>query len=833
MGALAPAVSSASDINPYPRAALTTEKLVTWTFAADTAGWTAAHDCRVTAEGGALKITSTGDDPYLIGPAVRVACPLAVSIRIKADGGGPGQFFWTTAEAPNFGPDKVATFPLKHDNQWHEYTVPLSASGTFTRLRLDPGSAPGQIEVASIGLVQTRLHPLEIERVEQAPGEVRADVRNHAADPTAFTVSGRAYTVEGGKTVRVTLPTNAAKPFEAITLAVESKGLPPVRRTAFVFNPEAKCEWLTRTSGDLTLRIAPDGSGARIESGGTLVAVLAPLVHRDGVVPQLKAGAASAGDLTMAGDGVAVIIGVRPNHEVAVRVESDKPVEGPVVRAIGGLQAGVLAGVEYLGKGEQSSSDLDLETPDHIRFAPDPLKLTMPLMACVTDRGAVAVTWQDMGLQPVYASPNFFDGAADHRMTLCGTNIEATILVQRDATIEDAILWAVRQHGLPPLPAPPRDAEAQTRLSLAALNGPIKGEGGWGHCAEAKWQRHPFADMVSTLWRLTGEAPSVPNLVPGGAHIRNDAAYFVTGRAAEWLRMRAGQAKGVLAAQKPDGSWRYAGKFLRGHYEDTASGHCGMQAVTLLDHAYATGDAAALEGGLKALEYMKRFDVPRGAQTWELSLHTPDILASAHLVSAYVRGYQLTGKPEHLVQARKWAITGVPFVYQWTCRPTMLYATTPVLGATGWQAPNWIGLPVQWCGLDYAYAVARLAPHDKTLDWQQLARGILVSAEMQQAPDGPMIGCLPDSFSLDEQRRNGPFINPCAIESLRAVLDGKLDALAVAVSGNRRVVAPFPVTIQGAKAIIQARKGVAYQVVIDGKRIVDVKSEGTDTVPLD
>jgi hypothetical protein len=150
MGALAPAVSSASDINPYPRAALTTEKLVTWTFAADTAGWTAAHDCRVTAEGGALKITSTGDDPYLIGPAVRVACPLAVSIRIKADGGGPGQFFWTTAEAPNFGPDKVATFPLKHDNQWHEYTVPLSASGTFTRLRLDPGSAPGQIEVASI-----------------------------------------------------------------------------------------------------------------------------------------------------------------------------------------------------------------------------------------------------------------------------------------------------------------------------------------------------------------------------------------------------------------------------------------------------------------------------------------------------------------------------------------------------------------------------------------------------------------------------------------------------------------------------------------------------------
>jgi hypothetical protein len=207
-------------------------------------------------------------------------------------------------------------------------------------------------------------------------------------------------------------------------------------------------------------------------------------------------------------------------------------------------------------------------------------------------------------------------------------------------------------------------------------------------------------------------------------------------------------------------------------------------------------------------------------------------LASARLVHAYVRGYQLTGKAEYLAEARRWVISGLPFVYQWSARPVMLYATIPVLGASNWQGPNWMGLPVQWCGEVYAYSLALLAPHDKTLDWAKLARGILISAQEQQAPDGPVIGCLADSFDLAAQRRNGPFINPAGLVSLEMALDGKVDSLAVAVEGGRRVLAPFPVTIKGGKAIIQGRAGTTYQVLIDGQRIVDVKSAGTDIVPL-
>jgi len=62
-------------------------------------------------------------------------------------------------------------------------------------------------------------------------------------------------------------------------------------------------------------------------------------------------------------------------------------------------------------------------------------------------------------------------------------------------------------------------------------------------------------------------------------------------------------------------------------------------------------------------------------------------------------------------------------------------------------------------------------------------------------------------------------------------LDGKLDAVAVAANGKHRVVAPFPVTIRGDKAIIQAAAGQPYQILVNGL-VVDVDSQGQDEIPL-
>jgi hypothetical protein len=229
---------------------------------------------------------------------------------------------------------------------------------------------------------------------------------------------------------------------------------------------------------------------------------------------------------------------------------------------------------------------------------------------------------------------------------------------------------------------------------------------------------------------------------------------------------------------------------------------------------------------------MKRLDVPRGAQTWELSLHTPDILASAHLVRAYVRGYQLTNDKKYLDQARRWALAGVPFVYQWSKYPTMLYATIPVFGATNWRAPNWMGLPVQWCGVAYAYSLVQLAPYDTTLDWKHLATGILITAQQMQYPTGERTGCYPDVFHLGTQQRDGPSIAPASLISLDRAIRGEPENLYVASAGSSRVLAPFRVTIEQQNAHISAVAGLKYQIVLNGTRVIDITSKGEDVVPL-
>jgi hypothetical protein len=829
--ALLSGMAAAQEINPYPRAVIKTDKVIEWTFQTDAAGWKAAHDCVLSANGGVLRIQSSGNDPYLFGPPIEITGPVAARVRLKCAGGGDGQIFWATSAEPNFNEANSRHFHFMRDNQWHDYTVALADAGTIRQLRLDPAEAPGVIEVQSVQLIRETRHPLEIQSVHTDGTNVSVKLKNYSTKTISFTMGGQSLAIGAGATQEFSeiVPDNA--PFRHTYITLASAGLPTLSRAFSIIDTNASTDWDSLGSHGLAVRAARDGSGARIELGGRLVGVLAPLISLGGLAPKMKLTDKGNG-LLWRGDGVTLEMSLN-GDAITARIESESPCEGPVLRVFGPLEQGLFPGLEYLAKGEHSSSTLDIETEEHIRYAPDPMKVTMPVMAFVTDRVLAAMTWRDMSLQPIFATPNFLDGAEGHRASLRGKKIECTILVRPPASMEDAILWAAQRERLPPLPAAPRSREAEMALCLTTLSGPpLKTAEGWGHCAEASWPRQPYADQASTVWRLSGQIPLLPRLVPGGAHVVNDSIYFLTGRAQEWLNMRAAGARGIMAEQKPDGSFRYDGKLRRGHFEDTASGFCAVRAVELLEHARFTGDAASLQAGLKALEFMKHFRDPRGAQTWEVPLHTPDILASACLVHAYVRGYELTGQRDYLARARAWAITGLPFVYQWSNAPVMAYGTIAVFGATGWQAPNWMGLPVQWCGYDYAYALTMLAPLDQSMDWKQIATGIEITAEQMQYPSGQFAGCEPDSFNLARQQRNGPAINPCAIVSLRLALDGKMDSLAVASAGGHRVVAPFPVAIRGQEARIEARAGVAYQVVVDGQRIIQVNSRGEDTIPL-
>jgi len=108
--------------------------------------WQALKNCSLEATENTLKVNVTGNDPYFQTKEVPDATgPVKVVLRVKADGTGDGQVFWTTDESPSPAGHAV-TFPLNHDNAWHEYTVDLSAipAGEHLKeIRLDPGTDVG------------------------------------------------------------------------------------------------------------------------------------------------------------------------------------------------------------------------------------------------------------------------------------------------------------------------------------------------------------------------------------------------------------------------------------------------------------------------------------------------------------------------------------------------------------------------------------------------------------------------------------------------------------------------------------------------------------------
>jgi hypothetical protein len=485
------------------------------------------------------------------------------------------------------------------------------------------------------------------------------------------------------------------------------------------------------------------------------------------------------------------------------------------------------SGLEFLGQNEFSSSTLDVETPDHVRVIPDSLKITMPLMGVVKDGVAVGLAWNfppgaDPAAripQPSFAVPDFVDGEPACRMSLMlpavgqgrrenrwkadvpiklkageSLSMSATLYIIPGGDLGSLIEAWLKDHPPPPPPAP-RDAAATWDLFRkayldSALYDPEKK--GWGHCVEPTWERRPFGDHLGYLWKLglmsgrpngpesvrvrevLAAHPGAEHAPGGGAHLKTRMMAFTLGDPLRALASERAHAEAIIQQQRPDGLWIYEGKYRRGHFEDTASGFCAPKALAILDYAKASLDPAAREAGLKALAAMSRFRTPRGAQTWELSLHTPDILAAAYMTGAYVRGYELTGDPALLARARYWALTGVPFVYLWDRAdlPVMRYSTIAVYGATHWVAPNWMGLPVQWCGQPYARHLLDLARHDTSVDWRRLAEGISAASEQMLNPDGPAAGSLPDSFNLARQQRNGPMINPGATIALRLLLAG-------------------------------------------------------------
>ncbi len=475
-------------------------------------------------------------------------------------------------------------------------------------------------------------------------------------------------------------------------------------------------------------------------------------------------------------------------------------------------------GLEYLEEDEISSNPRDADPPMHLRLVPHPSKITLPLMVVEHGSMLVGLLWDPLqkwdgehtGISAQFASPNWYEQQENHLMRLFvptvpewvpenqesanqpypmepqrPITIEARILIDGSGHLLDSIRHWTDIYGLPQPAESPRDDAAEIRLSRHAFMETV-----WDaenqrsrHCVDWASANAPgFATLLWYDYLATGDEEPLERMRliaqrtleesgPSGlistanCHILRWEFPFYYGHVEEAIDAVRGNITGILAQQEEDGSWRFRPRDERtqtlGKEGDAVLGTCAHHAWTLLKFARVTGDELALKAGLKALNFMKRFKVPRGAQAWECPLYEPDILAAAHAIGAYVEAYRITEDERDLHQAEYWARTGLPFLYHWNYpdRPGMRYASIPVFGTT-FYTHSWLGVPVQWNGLVYAYHVQHLADCLGKDFWRTVAEGILISAMHQQWTEGNLKGTYPDGFYGYCTEGRGPHINP-------------------------------------------------------------------------
>ncbi len=288
-----------------------------------------------------------------------------------------------------------------------------------------------------------------------------------------------------------------------------------------------------------------------------------------------------------------------------------------------------------------------------------------------------------------------------------------------------------------------------------------------------------------------------------GCHVMNFEPAFYWGVTEHTLPGWLQQTVGMKQSQNEDGSWGFhpgnSDQATLGKNGEVVSGTISPNAMFLMRLARISADPVATETGLKALEALNCHTVPRGAQGWECPIAAADILVSGHGTRANLDAFRITGERRYLEKAVYWARSGIIFHYLWNLkdRPLQRYACIPIFGTT-FFTHSWLGVPVQWCGLVYAYALQELTDFDTSMPWRSIARGIVNSALYQQMTEGKYIGTLPDSYGDYFLTARGAWINPeniltnlHALEgnslNIRTVFPGIVGKEAIRISANADV----------------------------------------------
>lgn len=749
--------------------------------------WQAQHDVAsliAVPDGMAIKIS--GDDPYIAGPPRDYPSgqPLWLHLRLKSPSNGMGQVFWfSTTKGPNEG-DSVR-FPVSAGG-WADVRVPIPPLGKATRLRFDP---PGDHGTVTLALIEAAARPTWKEPVWPKPPTAfttdspRLRTGTLSVVPSDTTYGGVKVSV-GGKLMAI----GNARPLIGYVIGGRTRWL-DINRLG-----ETRVADLGRYNTYVVTLSDPDDGEWKLQQS-----------YRK--------------------------LGHCVEVETTVSCTRDRDILYlPMLTLLPGAGSfgthktqALFSGLEYLGQDEPSSSEKDIIGPGANRRVPDTAKITQPLMVVQHDGRYVGLIWKPSpDFCAVFDSPDRTFRSGGHLMGILypGSNgsdreegrllpyaprrlaaghkivLEAKII----GGIGDSVVPAVQQYaGLnPPVTPPATGLDWSKYASLASagwLDSGISNDGLYAHAYPGSFKPQPAADAAVWMDYLAGQTadttlagrlkhassdalahvPASELNNAGVGHVRYPVPALVYGDALQSVRKAVRDAKEVVGSFTPVGGVVYRPKpegpdLGRTHFSREANGLTADRVLQVLKAAEYSSDAGLRKDGLRLLDALGKYDntVPRGAQTWEVPLHTPDILASANLVKAYVIGYELTGEKRYLESAKYWAWTGVPFVYlvRPVEKPVGLYGTIAVFGATQWVAPNWMGLPVQWCGLVYADAIADLARYDASGPWTRLVAGIAASGVQQTHSlkiDAKRQGLLPDSFNLHGQIRNDVAINPATL----------------------------------------------------------------------
>ena len=504
--------------------------------------------------------------------------------------------------------------------------------------------------------------------------------------------------------------------------------------------------------------------------------------------------------------------------------------------------AALFPGLEYLEGDEPSSNTRDAAPPLNNRLVPHPYKITVPVMAVEIQKSVVGIAWDQLQnwddeaqhVSAVFASPNWHHEERNHLMGLFlptipewvdeNTLIAKTayqltaereitltceIIADGNATILDAISHWKDAYGTPKPLDPPRNDEEELLLSRHGFLHTV-----WDtenrqsrHCVDWASQNEPgFATLLWYDYLVTKSEDVKQRVIEiaektiadvdagglaarGSCHILSGEFPFYYGHLDAAIGYYEAEVQPIIESQSENGSWGFQPSSEKtqslGKTGDVVLGTCAAHALKLLKHARITGNKVSLEAGKKALSYMDRFSVPRGAQAWECPLYEPDILAAAHAIGAYVEAYEIMGNKTYLKRAEYWAETGLPFLYHWYLpdRPGMQFASIPVFGTT-FYTHSWLGVPVQWNGLVYSYYLQRLNQHAHADKWRQIAEGITVSAMYQQWEEGELKGTYPDGFYGFCTEGKGPHLNPEDIMVNVYTLSGLDPGVKTAITGS-------------------------------------------------